>query len=128
MSADRTTPILIVDDNPHTVQIMRTILTALGFTHLEEARSGQEALPMIQGGAFGLVLSDWHMKPMSGLDLLKTVRAEARTQDLPFVLVTAETGHLRVDEAVLARASRYLIKPFTLASLKAVLVALLGEL
>jgi two-component system chemotaxis response regulator CheY len=85
-------------------------------------------LALIRQKDYGLVLSDWNMQPMSGLQLLQEVRAEPRTKELPFVMVTAEAKVENVIAARQAGANNYIIKPFTLSVLKQKLSAVLGEL
>jgi two-component system chemotaxis response regulator CheY len=123
MPKPRDIRILLVDDNQRTVAILHAILRELGFPSVDEADSAEAALLKIRGNDYDLVFCDWHMAKMSGLDLLRIVRAEARTEALPFILVTAETGNLHVREALEAGASSYLLKPFTVESLRRVLAA-----
>ena len=128
MSVDRTMNVLVVDDYKTMTRIVRSLMEQLGFHNVDEALNGPDALALIQKKDYGLVLSDWNMQPMSGFELLKKVRAEPRTKDLPFVMVTAEA---KVDNVVAARqagVNNYIIKPFTLAVLKQKLSTVLGEL
>ncbi len=78
MPMDKNTPVLIVDDYKTMLRIIRNLLKQLEFENVEEATDGQEALNKLRAGSFGLVISDWNMAPMTGLDLLKEVRADAR--------------------------------------------------
>ena len=78
MPMDKSTPVLIVDDYKTMLRIIRNLLKQLEFDNVEEATDGQEALAKLRAGHFGLVISDWNMQPMTGLDLLKEVRADAR--------------------------------------------------
>lgn len=128
MAVDKSMPVLVVDDYKTMVRIVRGLVQQLGFTNIDEAADGVTALEKIRSGAYGLVLSDWNMQPMSGFELLKQVRAEARTRDLPFVMVTAEAKAENVVAARKAGVSSYIIKPFTLAVLKQKLTSVLGEL
>ena len=126
MVVDKTMNVLVVDDYKTMTRIVRNLMEQLGFHNVDEALNGPDAL--IQAKDYGLVLSDWNMQPMSGFELLKRVRAEPRTQNLPFVMVTAEA---KVDNVVAARqagVNNYIIKPFTLAVLKQKLSTVLGEL
>lgn len=128
MAVDKTMNVLVVDDYKSMIRIVRGLLNQLGFTNVDEAMDGPSALSMIRSKDYGLVLSDWNMQPMTGLELLKEVRAEARTRALPFVMVTAEAKAENVVAARQAGVNNYVIKPFTLAVLKQKLTTVLGEL
>ena len=128
MAVDKTMNVLVVDDYKSMIRIVRGLLNQLGFTNVDEAMDGPSALSMIRSKEYGLVLSDWNMQPMTGLELLKAVRAEARTRALPFVMVTAEAKAENVVAARQAGVNNYVIKPFTLAVLKQKLTTVLGEL
>lgn len=127
MSVGRDLPILIVDDYRSMLKIVRGLLQQLGFTNVDEATDGQTAYAMIAGRQYGLVISDWNMQPMTGLDLLKRVRSEPKTAKLPFIMVTAEAKAENVVAARQAGVNNYIIKPFTQAVLKQKMVAVLGE-
>lgn len=120
--------VLVVDDYKTMIRIVRGLLNELGFKNIDEARDGPQALEMIAAKSYGLILSDWNMKPMTGLELLKTVRAAPNTLRTPFVMVTAETKTENVVAARQAGANNYIIKPFTLAVLKQKLTSVLGEI
>ena len=128
MAVDKTMNVLVVDDYKSMIRIVRGLLNQLGFNNVDEAMDGPSALSMIRSKDYGLVLSDWNMQPMTGLELLKEVRAEARTKALPFVMVTAEAKAENVVAARQAGVNNYVIKPFTLAVLKQKLTTVLGEL
>ena len=128
MAVDKTMNVLVVDDYKSMIRIVRGLLNQLGFQNVDEAMDGPTALSLIRSKDYGLVLSDWNMQPMTGLELLKEVRAEARTQALPFVMVTAEAKAENVVAARQAGVNNYVIKPFTLAVLKHKLTTVLGEL
>jgi two-component system chemotaxis response regulator CheY len=128
MSVDKTMNVLVVDDYKSMVRIVRGLLNQLGFQNVDEALDGPSALALIKSKTYGLVLSDWNMQPMSGLELLKEVRADDRTKSLPFVMVTAEAKAENVVAARQAGVNNYVIKPFTLAVLKQKLSTVLGEL
>ena len=102
MALDKATKVLIVDDYKTMLRIIRNLLKQLEFDNVEEATDGQEALAKLRAGQFGLVISDWNMQPMTGLDLLKEVRADARLKDTPFIMITAESkteiAALRVED------------------------------
>jgi len=111
--------ILVVDDFPTMRRIVKTLLKQCGFNNLNEAEDGEKAWSMIKGhGDFQLIVSDWNMPNMTGLELLKTVRADAKFKQLPFLMVTAEAEKENIIEAVKAGVSNYIVKPFTGVTLK----------
>jgi two-component system, chemotaxis family, chemotaxis protein CheY len=112
MAVDKSTPILIVDDYQTMLRIIRNLLKQLGFENVDEASDGTAALRKLKERPFGLVISDWNMEPMSGLQLLRAVRAEPRLKDLPFVMVTAESRPERIAMASEAGANSLVVKPF----------------
>lgn len=126
--ADKTKPILVVDDYKSMTRIIKGMLVEMGFQNVDDATDGPTALSMIRDKTYGLVLSDWNMQPMTGLELLKHVRAEERTRTLPFVMVTAEAKAENVVAARAAGVNNYVIKPFTLAVLKQKLTTVLGAI
>ncbi len=115
---DKNTPILIVDDYKTMLRIIRNLLKQLDFDNVEEASDGSEALAKLRAGHFGLVISDWNMAPMTGLDLLKEVRADARLRELPFIMITAESKTENVIAAKQAGVSNYIVKPFNAETLR----------
>jgi two-component system chemotaxis response regulator CheY len=116
-------PILIVDDYNTMIRILRNLLRQLGFTNIDEASDARTALDKLRAKSYGLVISDSHMAPMSGVELLQRVRADERTETTPFVVVGDAS-----DENIAARAgaSGCLVKPFNAQTLKTKLVAALG--
>ncbi len=120
--------VLVVDDYKTMRTIIRNLLTQIGFSNLAEAEDGATALTKLREGSFGLIISDWNMTPMSGLELLKQVRAEARLKALPFIMVTAESKPENVAAAKSAGVSNYIVKPFTAETLSKKLEAVLGPL
>jgi len=118
MPMDKNTPVLIVDDYKTMLRIIRNLLKQLEFENVEEATDGQEALNKLRAGAFGLVISDWNMQPMTGLDLLKEVRADVRLKGLPFIMITAESKTENVIAAKQAGVSNYIVKPFNAETLR----------
>ena len=115
---DKKIPILIVDDYKTMLRIVRNLLTQLGFDNVDEASDGSAALAKLKEKRFGLIISDWNMQPMSGIELLRAVRADGELKQLPFIMVTAES---RADNALAAKeagASNYIIKPFNAETLK----------
>lgn len=118
MAMDKTTNVLIVDDYKTMLRIIRNLLKQLEFDNVEEASDGQEALAKLRAGQFGLVISDWNMQPMTGLDLLKEVRADARLKETPFIMITAESKTENVVAAKAAGVSNYIVKPFNAETLR----------
>ncbi len=111
-------PILIVDDYKTMLKIIRSLLKQLGFSNVEEAMDGSAALQKIRSKNYGLVISDWNMEPMSGLELLKEVRLDAKLKDVPFIMITAESKTENAIDAKEAGVNGYIVKPFTAATLK----------
>jgi two-component system chemotaxis response regulator CheY len=128
MAVDKSMNVLVVDDYKTMVRIVRGLLGELGFRNIDDATDGPSALNLIRSKDYGLILSDWNMSPMTGLDLLKAVRADPRTRATPFVMVTAEAKTENVMAARQAGVNNYIIKPFNLAVLRQKLTSVLGEL
>jgi two-component system, chemotaxis family, chemotaxis protein CheY len=118
MAIDRNMKVLVVDDYQTMVQIIRNLLRQLGFVSIDEANDGSAALDMMRQKDYGLVISDWHMAPMSGYELLREVRADDRLSQTPFIMVTAENRVEKVIEAKKAGANTYIVKPVNAATLK----------
>jgi two-component system, chemotaxis family, chemotaxis protein CheY len=117
MVMDKRTPILVVDDYKTMVRIVRNLLNQLGFHDVDEANDGASALAKLRARRFGLVISDWAMEPMNGLELLQQVRADPDLKTLPFIMITAENRKERVAKAEQAGANGYIVKPFTAETL-----------
>ncbi|MBX9574814.1 MAG: response regulator [Caulobacteraceae bacterium] len=128
MPVDKSMPILVVDDYKSMVRIIRGMLSQLGFSNVDDAADGAAALEMIRAKNYGLVLSDWNMQPMTGIELARAVRAEERTKALPFIMITAEAKTENVVAARQAGVNNYVIKPFTLAVLKQKISSVIGDL
>jgi two-component system chemotaxis response regulator CheY len=126
MAVSMSMPILIVDDYNTMIRILRNLLRQLGFSHIDEASDGRTALTKLRAKDYQLVISDWDMAPMTGVELLKHVRASDRYRETPFVMV-ANDGSDGVAAAQRAGASTYIVKPFTAPTLKAKLVSVLGN-
>ncbi|MCK4389075.1 MAG: chemotaxis response regulator CheY [Desulfobacterales bacterium] len=105
--------VLVVDDFATMRRILKNILKQIGFKNIIEADDGSTALDILKENKIDLVISDWNMPRITGLDLLKTVRADESTKDTPFVMVTAEAQKANVLQAVQAGVSNYVVKPFT---------------
>jgi two-component system chemotaxis response regulator CheY len=115
---DKNIKILIVDDFPTMRRIIKNLLRDLGFNNTAEADDGNTALPMLQAGGFDLLITDWNMPGMQGIDLLKHVRADDKLNGLPVIMVTAEQKREQIEEAVQAGVNGYVVKPFTTRTLK----------
>jgi two-component system chemotaxis response regulator CheY len=116
--ADPNMKILVVDDFSTMRRIVRNLLKELGFANVAEAEDGVEALNKLRSeGNFEFVVSDWNMPNMTGIELLKTIRADAALKHLPVLMVTAEAKRENIIEAAQAGASGYVVKPFTAATL-----------
>ncbi len=119
MANNMNMPVLIVDDYKTMLKIIRNLLKQLGFGNVEEAMDGSAALQKLRFKKYGLVISDWNMEPMSGLQLLKEVRLDAELKEIPFIMITAESKPENVIAAKEAGVNGYIVKPFTGAILKA---------
>jgi len=109
--------ILVVDDFATMRRIIKNILTQLGFKNIIEADDGTTALDVLKSEKIGLIVSDWNMPKMTGLDLLKAVRADTSLANTPFIMVTAEAQQDNIILAVKAKVSQYIVKPFTAETL-----------
>lgn len=105
--------VLVVDDFPTMRRIVKNLLKQLGFENIEEAENGEDAFRKLKSGDFGLVVSDWNMPVMEGIELLKKVRNDPQLKDIPFLMVTAEAEKEKVIEAIKAGVDNYIVKPFT---------------
>lgn len=105
--------ILIVDDFSTMRRIIKNLLRDLGFTNTDEADDGNTALPMLRSGKYDFLVTDWNMPGMSGLDLLKEVRADDSLKTLPVLMVTAEAKRDQIVAAAQAGVNGYVVKPFT---------------
>jgi len=108
---------LVVDDFSTMRRIVRNLLKELGFTNVDEAEDGVVALQKLKSGTFDFIVSDWNMPNMTGIELLRAVRADAALKHLPVLMVTAEAQKENIVEAAQAGASGYIVKPFTAATL-----------
>lgn len=127
MSVDKSMNVLIVDDYKTMLRIINSLLRTIGFVNVDEATDGTMALDMFKKKKYGLVISDWNMEPMSGLELLKNVRGLNDNKDVPFIMVTAESKTENVVAAKQAGVNNYIVKPFNAETLKTKLSAVLGE-
>jgi len=118
MPADPNMKIMVVDDMSTMRRIVKNVLKQLGFSNVEEAENGQEALEKLKGDTFGFVVSDWNMPVMTGIDLLRAIRADEALKQIPVLMVTAEAKKENILEAVQAGVSNYIVKPFTAEALQ----------
>lgn len=103
---------LVVDDMASMRMMIKAVLRDVGMVAVQEANDGEKALEMIAGGAFDLVICDWEMPKVSGLEVLQVVRAQPKTAALPFIMLTANSRRDFVSKAIEAGVSDYLAKPF----------------
>ncbi|MBD8871428.1 chemotaxis response regulator CheY [Rhodanobacter sp. DHB23] len=117
---DKNMKILVVDDFSTMRRIVRNLLVELGFTNtlIQEADDGNNALTMLRGQPFDLVVTDWNMPNMTGIDLLRAIRAEPALKGLPVLMVTAENNRDQIIAAAQAGVNGYVVKPFTAATLQ----------
>jgi two-component system chemotaxis response regulator CheY len=127
MSVDMNMSILIVDDYKTMLRIIRNLLKQLGFNNVDEATDGSMALQKLRDKEYGLVISDWNMEPMTGIQLLREVRADSRLKALPFIMITAESKTENVIAAKEAGVNNYIVKPFNAATLKTKLASVIGQ-
>ncbi len=113
MAIDYNMKVMIVDDFATMRRIVKNILTQLGFKNFVEADDGSVAWEMLQKEPVDFIISDWNMPKMTGIELLKKVRADDKLKDTPFLMVTAEAQKENIVEAVKAKVSNYIVKPFT---------------
>lgn len=110
--------ILVVDDFPTMRRIVKTLLKQNGFSNFVEAEDGEKAYRLLQSHPdIEFIVSDWNMPNMTGLEFLKTVRADPKFKTIPFLMVTAEAEKENIIEAVKSGVSNYIVKPFTGATL-----------
>lgn len=115
---DKNIKILVVDDFSTMRRIIKNLLRDLGFNNADEADDGLTALPMLQAGSYDLLITDWNMPGMQGIDLLRAVRADPKLSAMPVLMVTAEQKKAQIIEAAQAGVNGYIVKPFTAATLK----------
>jgi two-component system chemotaxis response regulator CheY len=127
MAVSKNLPIMVVDDYATMQRILRNLLEQNGFKNVTVASSGQEAIQKLEATPnIGLIISDWNMEPMTGLELLKAVRANPNYKGIPFIMVTAEGKTENVIAAKEAGVSNYIVKPFSAETLKTKMTSVLG--
>ena len=118
--------VLVVDDFQSMRRIIMNLLEQIGFTQIFEAEDGKSALAELSKREFGLIISDWNMAPMTGLELLRNIRGQDKLKSLPFIMVTAESKTDNVVAAKEAGVDNYIVKPFNAATLKSKIEAVIG--
>ena len=127
MGIDKNINILVVDDFSATCRTMKKILGQLGYKNVEQAHNGEQALEKIKTKKFGLIISDWYMEPVNGMQLLKELRQPEEDNDhVPFMMVTAETSAKKIQKVTEAKADAYIVKPFKSKTFKNKIVKLLA--
>ena len=126
MALERELAILLVDDDKTMLRMVRNLLKQLGFDSVDDAVDGRTALQRLKQRSYGLIIVDWNMRPMSGLELLQAMRADAALRATPFVMITAAT---RIDNVVTAKRAGvddYIVQPFNAATLATKLAGVLA--
>ena len=116
--ADKNLKILVVDDFSTMRRIVRNLLKELGYTNVDEAEDGVAALQKLKGSNFQFVVTDWNMPNMTGIELLRAIRADVALKHLPVLMITAEAKKENIIEAAQSGASGYIVKPFTAGTLE----------
>lgn len=130
MAVDKNMNVLVVDDYQTMIRIIKNLLKQLGFNNVDEATDGSMAYDMVTKKKYGLVISDWNMEPMSGLDFLKKVRATPDNDNIskvPFIMITAESKTENVIAAKQAGVNNYIVKPFNAETLKTKISSVIGD-
>lgn len=130
MAVDKNMNVLVVDDYQTMIRIIKNLLKQLGFNNVDEATDGGAAYELITRKKYGLIISDWNMEPMSGLDLLKKVRSTPDNDNIskvPFIMVTAESKTENVIAAKQAGVNNYIVKPFNAETLKTKIASVIGD-
>ena len=127
MTVDLKMSVLIVDDYATMLRIVKNLLKQIGFENVDEASDGGAALQMMKRKKYGLVISDWNMTPITGIEFLRNVRSDGDLKATPFIMVTAESKTENVVEAKNAGVSNYIVKPFSSEILKGKIASVLGE-
>jgi len=126
MPIDTGMKVLIVDDYKTMLRILRNLLRQLSFHNVNEANDGAEALTLLRSDSYGLIISDWNMEPMTGIELLRAVRSDDRLKSIPFIMVTAEDKTENIIAAKQAGVSNYIVKPFNAETLNKKISSVLG--
>jgi len=128
VAVDKNMNVLIVDDYNTMLRIIKNLLKQLGFNNVDEATDGSMAFEKVKNKEYGLVISDWNMEPMTGIELLKQIRASSEGfRNVPFIMITAESKTENVIAAKQAGVNNYIVKPFNAETLKTKMSSVLGE-
>ena len=127
MSGSRAKSVLVVDDDPMILEVVRIILAKIGFEDVDVATDGMEALDRLRLRIFDLVVSDWNMVPMNGLELLRSIRANEMFHDIPFVMMTTVDQAYNFRAAGRERVSACLVKPFSPSTLKSTITTIFAN-
>ncbi len=127
MAVDMNMSILVVDDYKTMLRILRNLLRRLNFSNIAEASDGAAALQKLRKSPCGLIISDWNMEPMTGIQLLREVRGDAKLKSIPFIMITAESKSENIIAAKEAGVSNYIVKPFNAETLKSKMVSVIGD-
>ena len=127
MAVDMNMSILVVDDYKTMLRILRNLLRQLNFSNIAEASDGAAALQKLRKSPCGLIISDWNMEPMTGIQLLREVRGDEKLKSIPFIMITAESKSENVIAAKEAGVSNYIVKPFNAETLKSKMASVLGD-
>ena len=127
MAVDMNMKILIVDDYQTMLRILAKLLKQLNFSNIEDAKDGTEALQKLRAEKFDMVISDWNMEPMKGIELLHEVREDEKLKHLPFIMITAESKSENIVAAKESGVSNYIVKPFNAETLKGKIVSVIGD-
>lgn len=120
--------VLIVDDYTTMLRIIKNLLKQLGFNNIDEATDGGAALALVKQKSYGLIISDWNMEPVTGIEFLRNVRGSGESYaQTPFIMVTAESKTENVVLAKQAGVNNYIVKPFNAETLKTKISSVLGE-
>lgn len=119
--------VLVVDDYKTMTKIVANLLKTIGFKEVVELNDGASALQALRKDRFGLVISDWNMEPMTGLQLLQECRKDAQLAKIPFIMITAESKTENVIAAKQAGVDNYIVKPFNAETLKSKVEAVLSK-
>ena len=127
MPVDLSMPVLVVDDYKTMIRIIRNLLKQLGFSDVDDASDGTDALSKLRKKKYALVISDWNMEPMTGYELLREVRGDEALKPTPFIMITAESKTENVIAAKKAGVDNYIVKPFNAATLKSKIDSVFGS-
>ncbi|MBW2031850.1 MAG: chemotaxis response regulator CheY [Deltaproteobacteria bacterium] len=123
---DLSMKVLIVDDFATMRRILRNVLKQIGFSNISEAEDGRAAIKELKKDKYGLVLCDWNMPGVTGIEVLTQMRSDSELKDIPFVMVTAEAQKENIIEAVKAGVNSYIVKPFTAETIEEKLKKIFG--